>query len=267
MDVVYVFVLERKLVMESPNSQEVIKRIPQNNWQTEEVVFDIFREKYGLTENFNHDDKPDFIGSFNDHTLGVEITTIYYDDKIYGKTLKEHEILKDRIVHCAYEKAKGLDLPPLDVRVIFSNNISKGVEHRLIDSLVEIVVKNIPDVGKRKKINSYNILPEGLGFIQIYNSADQKRPSCWHRWPEAGAVETRFSSQLQRMIDDKAAKISEYRKKCDKCWLIIAAPDFEPSSFYGFGENMETICYTSPFEKVFFMEMFDGTLRELKILS
>lgn len=249
--------------MASPVFQEVIRRIPQSKKQREEVAFGIFREKYGLTEIFNHDDKPDFIGSFNDHTLGVEITEIYYDEKIYGKTLKGHEVLKDRIVNRAYEKAKGLGLPPLYVCVIFSNNIPKGSEPCLIDSLVEIIRNNIPLLGNRIKINSYNILPKGIG--SIYIKPRQKTPF-WH-WTEFGAIETRFSNQLQSIIDEKNAKYSEYRKKCDECWLIIVAPGFNCSSFYAFGEDMETICYTSHFEKVFFMEMFDGTLRELKILS
>jgi hypothetical protein len=39
------------------------------------------------------------------------------------------------------------------------------------------------------------------------------------------------------------------------------------SSFYEFGKEMKTSCYTSPFEKVFFMEVFSETLKELKVIK
>jgi len=242
-----------------------MRKIPLNKQQIEEVVFDIFRDKYGLIGEFVHGDKPDFIISHDGHTLGVEITEIYSDEKIYGKHQQEHEVAKDRIVHHACERAKKLGLPPLDVHVIFSDNIPKSKESCLIESLFETVKNNIPQLDNQIVLNNYNVLPEGFGSICIYNRPNLNKPF-WY-CDEAGAVETRFSKQLQCKINDKAEKIPDYLKKCNKCWLIIAARGSRPSSFYEFGEDMATSRYASPFEKVFFMEVFSETLKELKIMK
>lgn len=245
-----------------------MRKIPKNKKQIEKLVFDIFQDKYDLVGEFKQASKdspgPDFVGFYNENILGVEITVIYSDEKTYSKTLKEHEQAKERIVSRACERAEISGLPPLDVQVIFSDNIPKGKESCLTESLFEIVKNNIPGSGDEVVFDSYRNLPHGFALIAIENRPHLKKPF----WDccEAEAIETRFSKQLQRIIDEKSGKYPTYLEKCSKCWLIIAALGFEPSSFYGFSEDMETSCYTSPFEKVFFMEVFSETLKELKIL-
>ena len=84
---------------------------------------------------------------------------------------------------------------------------------------------------------------------------------------EVGCAATNFSDQLQQIINSKTEKIATYLTKCDKCWLIVAALGVSPSNFYEIDEEMEQVCYESPFEKVSFMEAFSRTLKELKIKS
>lgn len=103
---------------------KAIRKIPKNKEQTEELVFDIFQKKYDLIGEFIHGDEPDFVDKIN--ILGIEITVIYGNEKIYGKTPKEHEVIKERIVSRACEKAETHGLQPLDLHVIFSDNIPKG---------------------------------------------------------------------------------------------------------------------------------------------
>jgi len=86
-----------------------------------------------------------------------------------------------------------------------------------------------------------------------------------HLWEfvEASFVVTDFSDQLQKKISRKAKRLKEYLKKCDRCWLVIAALGINGSSFYEYSENMKKASYDSLFEKVFFMEIFTKDLREL----
>lgn len=81
----------------------------------------------------------------------------------------------------------------------------------------------------------------------------------------AGDVETDFHEHLQNIINRKSKKYSKYLKKCNKCWLVIAALGLRASSFYEFVDEMKNYQYDSPFEKVFFLEATKKVLRELKV--
>jgi len=233
-----------------------------NNTQREEVIFDIFRDKYGLV-GFYHRDNPDFSGFYDGGVLGIEITELYSDEKIYGKFLLEHEVTKGRIVNQARKKWRELGLPPLDVHVIFAGDIPNKKESDLTKSLFKIVSDNCPKLGDQVSLSIDSDLPEGFGAVLIYKRQGLRK----HFWNygEACDVETDFSEQLQIRINEKAKKLPKYLKSCDKCWLIIAALGVSPSSSYEFDEEMGKICYRSPFEKVFFIEVVSKTLKELNI--
>jgi hypothetical protein len=234
-----------------------------SNKQREKAIFDIFQDEYGLVGKFDHEDAPDFLGPYDGGILGVEITELYSDEKVYGKSLLEHEVAKERIVNRAREKWQKLGLPPLDVYVVFAGDIPNKKESDLTESLFKIVRGNCPNLGEQTSLSIDGDLPEGFGAVLIYNIPGLKK----HIWKygEAGDVETNFSVQLQHRMDEKAKKLSEYLKSCNRCWLIIAALGVAPSSFYEPDEEMDTISYRYPFEKVFFLELFDRTLKELNI--
>jgi len=234
-----------------------------SNKKREKAIFAIFHDRYGLNEKFVHGDSPDFIGPFNGNILGVEITEIYSLDKSKGKTLREHEVAKKRIIDRAREQAIEFGLPPLHVHVLFTGNVSNDKEPYLTESLFEIVKNNYPESHSKVRLDSKNEIAKDFYAILIYNIAGPKR----HIWntSEAGGVETNFSGQLQKIIDFKSKKMSQYLSKCNRCWLIIAALGVSASNFYEIGKNMAQTCYDSAFEKVFFIEAYNGTLQELSI--
>jgi hypothetical protein len=234
-----------------------------NNQKREKVTFEIFREQYGLKGDFVHDDSPDFLVTCDGSVLGIEITGIYCTDKINGKTLREHEVIKERIVYRACERAKEVGLPPLHVGVIFTGNIQNKRETYLTNFLFEIVKNIYPESGRHISLDFESGIPDDFWAILISNIPSSKK----HVWnsTEAGCVETSFSEQIQQIIDSKAKKISQYLTKCEKCWLIIAALGVSGSNFYEIDEDMEKVCYNSPFEKVFFMEAFNKSLKELNL--
>jgi len=140
-----------------------------SNKQREKAIFDIFRDKYGLVGAFKHRDAPDFRGSYDGGVLGVEITELYSDEKIYGKSLLEHEVAKGRIVNKARKKWQELGLPPLDVHVIFAGGIPNKKEFDLTESLFKIVRDNCPKLGEQVSLSIDSDLPEGFGAVLIYN--------------------------------------------------------------------------------------------------
>lgn len=238
--------------------------------QKEFAIFEIFKQKLGLVGDFEQSEPrepgPDFFEP-NKNGLGIEITEIYTDENKHGFPLQQHEAEKEKIVQEACNKAKNLSLPPLIVDVIFSYDyIPKGKRTFLAESLFNFVRNNIPAIGKRKEIVGLenDDLPEGFWAIYIYRIEGLKE----HRWkcePNAGDVETNFSENLQSVINCKAKKFPKYLKKCKRCWLIIAALGLGASSFFEFTNEMETYQYDSPFEKLFFLEVVERKLKELKV--
>jgi len=146
---------------------------------------------------------------------------------------------------------------------VFTGNIQNSDEAFLTDTLFDIVKNNYPETGGQVDLDYESGIPDSFWTILMYNQPGSKR----HVWTveEVGDVETNFPEQLQQIIDSKAEKISQYLTKCDRCWLIIAALGISGSNFFEISEDMEQNCYKSPFEKVFFMEAFSETLKELKI--
>ncbi len=231
-----------------------------NRKEREKVIFDVFRDKYGLTGEFIYGDNPDFLVSENGNTLGIEVTEIYNPVKIEGKTLREHEVMKEMIVERARDKSMAIGLPPLHVNVSFAGNIKNNRVAYLTEVLFEIVKNNCPEQGNLIEFGNEGSIPDDFLSIFISNIPGSKR----HVWMpmEVGCVETNFSDQIQQRIDSKAKKLRQYYLKCDRCWLIIAALGVSASNFYEIGKDMEKFCYESPFEKVFF---FNEIFNELDI--
>jgi hypothetical protein len=81
--------------------------------------------------------------------------------------------------------------------------------------------------------------------------------------PAAGWVQSDCIDLIQSRLDAKEIEYPDYRKACDECWLLISASGFHPSSL--FSPSRETLehRYKTSFEKVFLMECFSGSLKEL----
>ena len=231
--------------------------------QREKFLFKIFQEKYQTFKNFKHTDMPDFLVFNNSETIGIEFTEVYKQSKKDGKTSRENEAIKERVLNNAKRMCIKEKIPPLHVGIIFTNSISKNREKFITEELFKIIKNNYPTergtVDIDNGINSH--IPNEFYSIIISNITGVKS----HFWDsvEASSVVTNFSDQLQNTIDRKAKRLKEYLKKCDRCWLVITALGNNSSSFYEYSKDMEKSSYNSPFEKVFFMEAFTKDLREL----
>jgi hypothetical protein len=251
--------------------------------ETEELIFRILQRGLRLPSKFVHnrgtevgdgDGKPDFEVTRRGGKLGVEITEIYQplmDDPLIidEMPLQQHEAEKDRIVRAACDKAIQLSLPPVRVSVMFTGNLPKKKDRKtdLVETLVEMVRDNLPELGRTKAVGGFDgDLPEGFHWIGVDRTFNPKKHS-WRCDEEPGDIETHFSAQLQDIINAKASKLPNYRKHCDRCWLVIAALGRRPSSFYEFADDMAKHRYESPFERVFFVVVASAIIRELKLMK
>lgn len=231
--------------------------------QREKYLFNIFQEQYQTFDDFKHADVPDFLVFNDSETLGIEFTEVYKQSIRNGKTPREDEAIKERILNNAKRMCIKKNTPPLHVGVSFTKSIVKKREKVVTEELFKIVKNNCPaEHGTVTVDNNFDgDMPNEFYSIIISNITGAKR----HFWDsvEASFVDTNFSDQLQNRIDRKTERLSEYLKKCDRCWLVIVALGNNGSSFYEYSMEMEKSSYESPFEKVFFMEAFTKDLREL----
>jgi hypothetical protein len=74
--------------------------------------------------------------------------------------------------------------------------------------------------------------------------------SYWNA-PLASFVPKVNSQQIQNIFDGKNTRCDDYRKKCDKIWLIIVMDRFEPSSFSMIQEAILNHLYDRSFDSAF----------------
>ena len=56
---------------------------------------------------------------------------------------------------------------------------------------------------------------------------------------------------LQETIDSKNKKISNYLKKCDKCFLLVYIPDVSTGNYCHFTNSLKKHSFSSKFENIF----------------
>jgi hypothetical protein len=72
-------------------------------------------------------------------------------------------------------------------------------------------------------------------------------------------------SELQKLMRDKEAKVSTYRRQCREVWLLIVARGFEPSTFGDLGSEVEAHEFETAFDRVFFLHHADEYVAELRV--
>ena len=78
-------------------------------------------------------------------------------------------------------------------------------------------------------------------------------------------VPTLTSSELQKVMRGKEAKVPTYRRQCREVWLLIVARGFEPSTHVDIGSEVESYRYESGFDRVFFLHHANEYVAELHI--
>jgi len=236
------------------------------NRKREKIIFEAFIKKYSIEfDSFEQKESPDFLVEFEGKTLGVEITELYSQKKINGLLPRGREKERQSIVERALKKAIDDNLPPLNVQVIMSDSIPKGRSKFLSEYLYRKVKKYKPNYGESVSLHDFLVLPEEFHCISIRNYECFKNPY-WF-CSETAFVREDFYDEIKARIDEKEKKLNEYLKKCDECWLIIAALGISGSSSYEYGPKMNSYVFQTNYPKVFFVEGFSLTFNRLNTIN
>jgi hypothetical protein len=99
-------------------------------------------------------------------------------------------------------------------------------------------------------------LPPEVQEVRITRREDARR----HHWTDRGAgmVLEDARQLLQDAINEKASMLPRYLTQCDRCWLLLAADAFRPSTYIEPDQNSLSHVYESPFERTYFLNCFHG---------
>lgn len=210
---------------------------------------------------------PDFVFTTEDnHTIGLEITKFIVKSK-HGRALqhlmsignqtrayaqKKHNLNISVLIEkwdkrkwCARTCQEFLDViyNPGFWDIYNKNEIKSGIE-RIIDRNVE-KLKQWPHLIKE----TIQVQDEYFNItITTFPNMDNKfdcnvNNKCYSKEDPL--------DELQETIDSKNKKISNYLKKCDKCFLLVYIPDVSTGNYCHFTNSLKKHLFSSKFENIF----------------
>lgn len=196
--------------------------------------------------------------------VGIEVTELYKDEAS-GSSSKSRESEQNKVIRAARCQLEDDGVSPLDVAVYFDPDatMKKRDREALIRWLVDFVSEHLPtSEGNFTFNNTFDgSFPESVSGIRISRFFVLSR----HHWsvPNAAYVQSNFVRGLQSRIAEKAVRYKSYKQVCERCWLLVVADGFEPSSLFDLNGSTLSQVYESPFERTFFLEAFSGRWFEL----
>jgi hypothetical protein len=235
----------------------------------ERARFDLFAELltgYPM-RLLSHDDTPDFLVECQGRTIGVEHTELFGRQTRSARrphTPVQLEGIQKDIICKAMRLYLDQASPPVTVKVWFDpgmkrTKLTRGRCKTIATELSRFVAEWIrtahtPDEWPRPG----DRIPE-ISHLSIYG-----RHLAWsiENPPLVGPASV---SDIQRTIDEKDTKCDAYRRKCDECWLLVAADRYNRAQAFDFSPDDSSLrhCYVSRFERLFFLELGQRWLREL----
>lgn len=206
-------------------------------------------------------ERPDFLVEAPAATIGVEITEICESPE------RRKEVEEQRICEKARDLYAKSGLPPLIATIHFANaKLRKGLCDRIASQLAECVVASHAKIPTGGSVFIEELPDNCADFVDAVHVLLSPHAT-FEDWSvsRVGWIATTFEDELQANIDRKQSKLSEYLGKCSQCWLVVGASGREPSSFYEMSSSMKEGVFYSDFSRVFFVQLFEGTLVELHV--
>jgi hypothetical protein len=229
--------------------------------QLESKHFNLFRGKVAdfPEGEARHEDEPDFLVFTPSGVLGVELRQVFRPSSSKsGPAMQALESIRKDVVAEAQKDCELRGLPPLlvDVRFAHHGHLQGARRRDLAHELAGLVAQRVPPEASR-------VVVERRPFVrelppEVYElSIARLPPHRSHRWTilEAGMVEEDTRALFQQAMSEKALLFGSYRRRCDRCWLLLVAEALRPSSFIEPDEASIHHHYESPFERTYFLSV------------
>jgi hypothetical protein len=223
------------------------------NKQSELFYLNKFKESFSNFPqgNISPDERPDFLVKAPNEIVGIEITGFYRETSSSTQPpLQQRESVRHKIITLAKSIYDNKGLPSVYVNVHFDLNFHcrKSEVQPIAETLAELAEQSLSSPTDEKMWRIGDIQLKGIHLLFVKKMKLAK--SYWSA-PLASFVPTVNPQQIQDIFDEKNALCGDYRKKCDKIWLVIVMDRFEASSFSEIPETTLEHLYAHRFDSAF----------------
>lgn len=234
---------------------------------TEEQEFEIFKrvnEKHWQFQNWNKSESPDFLVSYDDKVIGIEISEVI--KKNIGELIASKLSLEDQLASIITDQLNksSMDLNlsgmiDFKTEISISSNQKEYFCHRVSSAIISHSKSLIKESWSINHCIEHYI-PEEINWISY---------DCYPFMDESRFYATRGKTQEFLKEEDvietvlkKEAKYQQYLRKCDEVYLLLIE-GLIPASWIG--KLKKPINYLhSSFDKVYLFHSADSELIELK---
>lgn len=209
---------------------------------------------------------PDFVISFEGRRIGLEVTELFIDGDGRSLQPQARSSIGSRIAMRARSRYEQLGGKPLHVSIglTLGNELRSVNRDQLAESLAEFLLALDPPLDQYvswQRSYQDDPLPAEVHYLHIL-AVPSWSMAHWYV-PESGWVAPLEEGLLQAVVDEKAAKLSDYQRAAAEIWLLIAVKGWSASQLFEIRSNLRPERVTSPFSRTYYLSAFDGQVLRL----
>lgn len=206
-------------------------------------------------------ESPDFTGSLNGKTIGIELTEAYNDDRGSGSPRKRMLSFKEQLGFLVVRKLCDIR-PCFHLGIRFSDYLKLGKSEmdasaeKIASFLRPIIISNIDLPG-------FEISHDDHPFDEIddiHCIFFESLTKSYYSGSDAIFVPHFEDENLQVILSRKERKLPKYRK-CDEQWLVIREGNLTAGTF----DQIRINSFSTSFDRVFIYRIAGPKLLELRI--
>lgn len=216
--------------------------------------------KFRIDDQRELQERPDFLIRFQGRIVGVQIAELQINrdrDPSKGSLLQKEFSLQRSVVSRAQELYFAIKSRPINAMVYFRAGPGQSLQSVNRGDLAQAIVKSLrqvaPDPFEQYRLDPYSNppIPAPVGFIYARGLPSKITPQ-WQVVLPGWSKEFQ-SSDVESLLAEKNALISQYRKTVAENWLLIAADGRNPPGMFRAPEQNDTDLPASEFDRTFLL--------------
>ena len=209
---------------------------------------------------------PDFILRLEGRKIGLELTEIFIESESGSIQPRARESIGRRVAAQARQRYEELAGKPVHVTIELSlgPELLKLNRAKTAEQLAAFILALDPPLGQyvawqRARLN--DPLPSEIQYLHIL-AVPSWNMAHWYV-PSSGWVAPLTEQIIQASIDEKWKKLGQYRVAASESWLVVAIEGASASQLFDRLSDVRPEAIVSPFDRTYFLSVFDGFLRQL----
>ncbi len=243
----------------------------QERWHLEQFVEGMGGNAPAPAMSFEAGENPDFVLPKPDGSaLGIEFTVLHHPKQPQRQmTLKQEEGIQESICRKLESKWKDSGIPwgQTDTHFLGRQLPPKTDEPKDVDALLAIIrrvtdtlVEGTGDV-TRDELWEHPVLGRLVQSVSISRYPGFARP--YVHAPRAAFLPVLSHAVIQKAISQKNDRCLDYRKKCDKVWLVLVHNEMGLATHFDRRSLDLSDAFQTDFDRVWLLDAIDKRVVEV----